>query len=253
MPVRDPIDTLAFTAGQDAGEQRPGLVNSFNSIISTANQDGRQVAIADARRQSRAETDVDIGTFERKTRGLDLSDRQKSAARKRGGLARVIAAADRVGSVGRGFTDRAKAARQAGSGLSDQLFGQRVQQEASDANIFGSKTAAAANRKANKKTAVIGTIGKVLGIAAMFAFSSEDYKDDRGKATNILDKLKKIRINEWNYKGDQHNTYIGPFAEEFNAEMGIQTDRPDMISMIDALGVTLGAVKELNAKVEARG
>ena len=108
-------------------------------------------------------------------------------------------------------------------------------------------------RDYNKSRAQKETIGQVAGMAiSLMAMSSEKWKDDHGPTEGLLDKLKNVRVNRWNYKGSRQK-HVGPFAEEFNREFGIETDDPRFINIIDALGVTLGAVKELNEKVEAHG
>ena len=218
--------------------------------VSDRTDETRRAGEASAR--AGASVDRDAAQFERATRGLDLSDRQKRAAKARFSLRRAVAEASASGEARRGATDRAKAANRAGGGFSDLLFSQRLQGESDIASAFAADTAAAAERKANKRSGLIGTIGGIAGSALAF-FSSEELKNDHGAATgDLLTRLKKVRVNKWNYKGDKRR-HVGPFAEEFNREMGLDTDRPDMINVIDAVGITLGAVKELNEKVEAHG
>jgi hypothetical protein len=182
---------------------------------------------------------------------MDLSDRQKAAASRRLGLSRSLNRAMATNATRRGFAARSEAAASAGSGLSDALFSQRLSSTQDLAAAQAGHEAADAQRKAQKKASLIGTIGTIAG-AALMMMSSEKVKDDHGHEEGLLSKLKKVRVNRWNYKGE-NKTHVGPFAEEFNKEFGIDTDRTDMINVIDALGVTLGAVKELDKKVEARG
>ena len=82
--------------------------------------------------------------------------------------------------------------------------------------------------------------------------SSEEAKDKKGKPKGLLDKLKKVRVDRWNYKGDEQE-HIGPYAEEFNDTFETGKEHRHGISVIDAVGVALGAIKELDKKVEARG
>lgn len=245
------VDNVAATAGTDILQQTPGLVEQLRALGSRESGFETQGQVRDARERAGQASDVDFGTFQRKTAGLDLSDRQSAAARKTAGLGRVIAQADAAGQVRRQAIDDQKNIRAAAGGFSDILFGQRAAQSVDAASSEAADTAAAADRKANKKSATAETVGTVIG-AALAIFSSEDLKDDRGHEHNLLDKLKNVRVNRWNYRGDNAQ-HIGPFSEEFNKEFEIKTDRPDMINIIDALGVTLGAVKELDAKVNARG
>lgn len=217
--------------------------------IADRTDETRNVAEADARAKKR--TANDEAQFERASRGMDLSDRQKRSAGQRFGLARALNRARATGDVRRGSTDRAKAALSTGTGFSDALFGQRVSGETELASAFMTEKMSADQREADKKSARIGVAGQVIGSALAF-FSSEKLKHDHGAEENLLKKLKKVRVNRWQYKGDD-KTHVGPFSEEFNREFGIETKRPDMINVIDALGVTMGAIKELDKKVEANG
>jgi hypothetical protein len=247
----DPIDELAASAGNELLRSGAGLSEQAQALFDIEGRVGERGRVQEARAAARRGVDVDAGTFERQTRGLDFSPRQKAAARKRVGLARAIAQASAAGDVRRRGRDRAEAVRRISGPFADVLFGQRIEAEADEANIFGQKVAAREERTAKKKGSVIGAVGSVIGGLLSFA-SSEKLKDNLGSETQLLDRLKKVRVNRWNYRGDEVQ-HIGPFSEEFNREFEIKTDRPDRISVIDALGVTLGAVKELNEKVEARG
>lgn len=245
----DPIDRLARDADDDLQQGFPGLTEQFSGISDIRARVGEEDAVTAAERRAAQGSRVDEGTFERQTRGQDLSDRQKLAAKKRLGLSRSISRANAAGQVRRGFEDRALGVNRLSGSLSDALFGQRIGAGADAANIFGQRTAANVRRSAERKSSTLSTVGKVAGLALSFMFSSENYKDDHGKEGKLLDRLKNVRINRWNYKGDKQE-HVGPFSEEFNKEFGIKTERPDTISVIDYLGVTLGAVKELNEKME---
>ena len=80
-----------------------------------------------------------------------------------------------------------------------------------------------------------------IGTAAT-AFSSKEFKDDHGLFEgSIVDKLEKLDIHKWNYKGEDE-MHIGPFAEEFNAMIGKESQQ---IALVDVMGVLLLAAKEL--------
>lgn len=251
MPA-DPIGALGISAGNELTQQNFNLRDFFQQFEDVASRKGEREELLRVRGEAGRAADVDAGTFSRQTRGLDLSERQRTAAKKRIGLTRAIAQASRTGDVRRGFTDRATKAKQAGVGFSDLIFGQNLGQQVSEANIFGQKTAADAQRKADKKAAKLGTLSTLAGLALAAFGSSEAHKDKDGEAEGLLEKLSKVRVERWNYKGSRVK-HIGPFSEEFNAAFNVGKDNPSMINLIDALGVTLGAVKELDRKVEARG
>lgn len=240
---------------QLARDEQPQLEERLRAelggISDVANRTGEQAAVTRAGEASTRASANDVAQFERATRTFDLSPRQQKAAARRQSLNRSVNRASAQGATRRGFVDRAKVAASTGQGFADAFFNQRISGETALAESFASEESARIGRDANKSAAKIATAGKIVGTALAF-FSSEKLKDDHGHEAQLLNKLKKVRVNKWNYKGDD-KTHVGPFSEEFNREFGIKTDRPDMISVIDALGVTMGAIKELDKKVEARG
>ena len=237
-----------------AANEGPGLDRRLRQelgrVEGAANRVGEDPAVAKATAQSNRNSDNDAAQFERATRGKGLTARQQKSANRRLGLSRSLNRASATGATRRGFTDRSKAATSVGSGFGDALFSQRTAGETSLAQAHVTAKASRDQARADRKSGTLSAIGTVAGAALAF-FSSEKLKHDHGHEPELLDKLKKVRVNRWQYKGDK-KTHVGPFSEEFNREFGIDTDRPDMINVIDALGVTLGAVKELNKKVESR-
>lgn len=105
--------------------------------------------------------------------------------------------------------------------------------------------------KAQKSADRSALVGQVAGAALMF-MSSEDFKHDKAPASGLLEKLKKVRVDNWKYRGDDHTNHIGPYAQEFNDTFGVGQDDKQRISIIDMLGVTMGAVKELSEKVDVK-
>lgn len=94
----------------------------------------------------------------------------------------------------------------------------------------------------------MSSVGSVVGAAAMF--SSKDYKKDKTPVKGVLDAVKKMPVEEWTYKpgiadGGRH---IGPYAEDFHAATGKGDGK--VIPITDAIGITLGAIQELDAKVD---
>ena len=227
------------------------LGDEFGRIQDTADQKGLAAALNYTTRNAEAASDRDAAQFERATRTMGLTDRQKGAATRQLGLRRSLNRAQALDATRTGFRQRAEAAQSMGRGFSDAFLGQELSQSQTLGEVQAADDRARMERKYAKSAATKQTIGTIAGLAMAF-MSSEKLKDDRGSAKGLLDKLGKVRVNRWNYKGAERE-HIGPFAEEFNREFGVKTDRPDMINVIDALGVTLGAVKELNEKVEARG
>lgn len=96
---------------------------------------------------------------------------------------------------------------------------------------------------------IAGAAGTVAGYAMM---SSKDAKTNKTKAMSSLDAIKKMPVEEWEYKhgmGDGGGKrHVGPYAEDFQKATGLGNGKE--ISIIDAMGVTMGAVQELAGKVD---
>lgn len=97
-------------------------------------------------------------------------------------------------------------------------------------------------------SSMMSGLGSLAGMA-MF-MSSKDYKENKRPARGVLDALKEMPVEQWKYKdgiadGGEH---IGPYAEDFQAATGKGDGKS--IPVIDAVGMTMGAVKELAEKVD---
>jgi hypothetical protein len=64
----------------------------------------------------------------------------------------------------------------------------------------------------------------------------------------ILDKVSRLPMNEWNYKGHSQR-HIGPMAQDFHALFPLN-ENDKMIDSGDLQGVALAAIQGLNRKVE---
>jgi len=249
-PFSDQITGASDFAQVEGDKSSQNLFRQFSVFEDIENRKGEQAAVDKARERAGSAVDRDAAQFERATRGFDLSDRQKAGAKSKIGLTRAIAQADRAGSARRGFVDRAKGIRQLGGAFSDVLFGQQASIFTDLANIQGQLEKNRILDEAGKDAARASTIGNVAGfILAMF--SSEDYKHKKKPVTGLLKKLEKVRVENWQYKGGDGRKHVGAYAEEFNETFGVGQAHPDKISVVDIMGVTLGAVKELDAKLEA--
>jgi len=246
----DDLSRLEATAANELPGALGGLTDQLQKIGRTEDRVGEEAAVEKASIAANRSSDLDKEQFERATRGLDLSPRQQRSAGRRIGLARSLNRARAAGTTRRDFTDQSKLASRVRGSFGDALFGQRIGAQTDLAAAEAARQQAEDTRSANKKAAKIGTIGKIGGAILGSIFSSEELKNKQGATTNLLDKLKKVRVEKWNYKGATRR-HIGPFAEEFNDTFEVNQDNRGMINVIDALGVTLGAVKELDRKVEA--
>lgn len=101
----------------------------------------------------------------------------------------------------------------------------------------------------NRIAGIASGLGQVAGFAMM---SSKDYKTAKRKPMSVLDAVRDMPVEEWEYKkgmGDGGGKkHIGPYAEDFQRATGLGNGKE--ISIIDAIGVTMGAVQELADKVD---
>lgn len=249
---KDPIADL-----QNFGERELGRLyddpatKQIDRIRDTADRKNMERLAGEARTAASRGADVDEGIFKRRTEGMSLSGRQKMAAKQRFSLNREVAKAAAGTGSRRASTQRAQQADRAlGFGFEDIAFGQQIAGLTGLANAEGQRQVRLANERASKKSKKNGLIGTAIGLVGAI-FSAEEYKDKVEAKPELLEKLKKVRVDKWRYKGSKAE-HIGPYAEEFNRTFGVGTHK-DAIDVVSMLGVTLGAVKELNEKVEARG
>jgi hypothetical protein len=223
----------------------------FGDVQDTADEKGTQGLVDQARIQAQQGSNIAEQTFKDRTEGMALSARQKAGFKQSFGLNREVTKAAASYATRAAAKQRSRSATKAmGLGWEDALFGQQGAAYGALANAEGQRQIQAANDKAAKKQKKNGIIGTIIGIGAAI-FSGEEYKDKTEDKPLLLDKLKNVRVDKWKYKGSKAE-HIGPYAEEFNKAFGVGTHK-DAIDVVSMLGVTLGAVKELNEKVERRG
>lgn len=233
-----------------------GAFRSFRQqIFDTANQVGVDERAAEARQEAREAADRSADQFRRQTASLGLTARQTAAAGARMSLNRAVAEASGGSAVRRTASNTARQAMSAAPSLEDMLLQQDFSATANlgNAQVQGRirRAQEKAANKAARNASIAQGVGMVLSIAAIAA-SSEKWKDKEEKNPALLDKLKKLRIDKWKYKGDDEN-HIGPYAEEFNETFGTEGAAGDkqFINLMDAVGVALGSIKQLDEKVEA--
>ena len=69
----------------------------------------------------------------------------------------------------------------------------------------------------------------------------------------MLDALKRMPVEAWKYKAGEGDggEHVGAYAQDFKKATGLGDG--ESINVIDALGVTMGAVKELAETVDGMG
>lgn len=103
------------------------------------------------------------------------------------------------------------------------------------------------NANQSATSGLMSGLGNLAGIALM---SSKDFKTDKKPARGVLDALKEMPVEEWTYKegmGDG-GRHVGPYAEDFQKATGKGDGQT--IPVVDAIGMTIGAVQELSEKVD---
>jgi len=93
-----------------------------------------------------------------------------------------------------------------------------------------------------------------LTAAGTLTGSSDRNAKEHFNAVNSCDVLARVAampVSEWNYKSDPATRHIGPMAQDFYAAFSVGMDDRH-ISMVDADGVALAAIKGLNQKLNEK-
>lgn len=225
-------------------------------------------AVADVRQQSRIATDTNrrqmmaLGVnpasraFVGNARKQNLATSLASAGAANMARRQVDATAEgmraNVANMGRGMAVNpgtsmqiSNGAMQAGGNAAMSGYGQQASILDTD---YKNRMAAYQNSQSGLGS-VLGALGSVAG----FAFpSSKEIKTDK-KPVDALGAVRKMPVEQWRYK-DGHadgGTHIGPYAEDFAKATGVGDGKS--IDAISAVGVTMGAIRQLADKVDALG
>lgn len=106
--------------------------------------------------------------------------------------------------------------------------------------------------ESQERAALYGGIGQMAGAAtsALMMASSKDVKENKKPVKGALIALNGLNVEKWDYKdgaGDG-GSHVGPYAEDFQRETGMGDGKH--INMIDAMGLTMKAIQELDQKVD---
>ena len=126
------------------------------------------------------------------------------------------------------------------------------QQAANPQGAFGlmGQNVAAQNQLEADKKAGGSEAGAGLASAAIIGammMCSKVWKTDEAPAEPVLDKLERLPVETWRYKGEKQR-HIGPYAEDFREIFGLGNGHT--IPEIDAVGICLQAIKELRAEIK---
>lgn len=105
---------------------------------------------------------------------------------------------------------------------------------------------------------IMGAVGQLAGAygPSLLALSSKDAKTDKTPIADgeALGALRKMPVEQWRYKdgmGDGGGqSHIGPYAQDFAAATGKGDGK--VINLMDAIGVTMKAVQDLDRKVSGK-
>ena len=151
-------------------------------------------------------------------------------------------------------------------GIMGQGFGGAMQGYSNQANILNQQyqnqlAAWSANQQAaaQESAGLFGAIG--TGLGAYAALSSEDKKENKRPVRGALQAIKGLPIEAWNYTEEaqmqpvregiippDNRQHVGTYAEDFHEQTGVGDG--ETIPVMDAIGLTMKAVQELDEKVE---
>lgn len=138
-----------------------------------------------------------------------------------------------------------------GAGLMGQGFNTAIQGNTQAGNLaLGQYNA---QLKASDDGGMWGALGQVGG--ALIAKSDKNAKKDRKPMADeeATDAVRKIPVESWKYKEGQGDggKHIGPMAQDVQKAAGDQVaPGGKMIDLISANGITLGAVRDLDKRVQ---
>ena len=148
----------------------------------------------------------------------------------------------------------------AGTGIMNAGFTGDLAGLANEGNLlqseYNSQLNAAENQQqmqAQQTQSLFGGLGDLAGLGMMaFAPSSRTWKTHKRKAEGNLSAVRSLPIEKWRYKpgigdGGKHE-HVGTYAEDFHRVTGHGDGK--RIPVVDAVGITMGAIKELAGEVD---
>lgn len=252
-PLQDKFiaDAQTWDSPERIAAARSGAIADVKQSVAAA-QDATARRMASMGVNPASGRSVDMNRRSAMDEGLATAGAANLAARD----TRAQGEARRAAAIGYGapLAINPLAAKAASTGATASGFQGQMAGYGQQANILNSEFQ---NRMDiyNTNMGTLGAIGGALGQAAgagAFAFlSEEDAKEDKKKPSKEpLGAIRKMRVDEWTYKEGKGDgkTHVGPYAEEFAKETGVGDGKT--INVIDALGVSMGAIKALDKKVD---
>lgn len=241
-------DVINAASGQSAQRQRQmaslGISPTSGRYAGIERSADVQVSLGAAGAENNAREIVRNKGLALKSDAINLGNGLPSSAAGSLGLG-VNAGSSAVGTAGAANSAYAQSMGMMQGGYSTAMGG--YQGQASTLNNLYQNQLAAYQAKQQAGAGMFSAIGSVAGAAIMA--SSKTYKEDKAPARGVLDAVREMPVEEWKYKdgiadGGRH---IGPYAEDFQKATGKGDGKS--IPIVDAIGVTLGAIRELDQKV----
>lgn len=200
-------------------------------------------AVATAGASNKARQDAKTIGWAKKMDAAGLGRGLPSSQATSASLATSAAGAG-VGSAGAPLTGITQ-----GANMMQQGYGTAIQGNSSAGNLYLGQYQAQANA-ASQDNGLFGALGQIGGAAIMM--SSKKVKDEKEPIQEgaALESLEETPVEKWKYKPGvaDEGRHIGPYAEDMQKNFGVGDGKT--INVIDAIGVTMAAVKDLNEKVD---
>lgn len=159
-----------------------------------------------------------------------------------------------VVNMGRGLAVNPGTSMGLSNGAAQAGFGGAMsgyQQQGSLLNMDYGNRMQAYNSKQGGLSSLFGGLGSIAGAfgPSLLAMSSKEYKEN-GEEIDALGAVRAMPVEQWKYKDGiaDGGTHIGPYAEDFQAATGLGDGKS--IDMISAVGVSLGAVQQIDKKLQ---
>jgi len=118
-----------------------------------------------------------------------------------------------------------------------------------DFHIFVNDGSASMTISTNSNTSFAGEVTCTAINITSDRNAKEQFKPINGR--EVLDKVARLPISEWQYKAQGDARHIGPMAQDFHEAFTLGHDEKH-ISMVDESGVALAAIQGLNEKLDEK-
>ena len=271
----------AATANEWAGADRARYLQTFRPLENELIQDARNFDSPERKRAAANEATADVtlagsmadaqqrreamamgvnpasGAFQSAGRKAQLQT--TLAATGAGNMARrrVEATADAkmadVVNLGKGMAVNPGTSLGLANGAASSGFSGAMQGYGQQASIYGQQHAQKMQAwEANQQSqaGLFGAIGNIAGMLPFFPSDETIKTDKKPVGRSLLKAVENMPVEEWTYKPGEGDggRHVGTYAQDFQRETGKGDGRS--INVVDAIGTTMGAVKELSAKVD---